>query len=71
MTPAVYYTNCGDERAQNLFVKETNPDGTVELVNEKGELVIGKCRVTESPTVGSCVIYKPDTKPAADKKEKK
>lgn len=42
--------------AQLLVVLKKNDDSTVELGNEKGELVIGKCPVSKARAIGHCII---------------
>lgn len=39
-----------------LVVLKENPDATLELGNEAGELRVGKCPVASVPTVGHCTI---------------
>lgn len=55
MRTAIYYndpiTNC-----TSLFVLATNADGTVDLGTDKKTLVVGKCKVSDTPVPGQCVL---------------
>lgn len=63
---AIYYNPEGQPPVQ-LSVLRTNGDGTVDLgrvVDKKPVVVIGRCRVSETPQAGQCVL---DVEPAAVK----
>ena len=55
MSKATYHTNYPPFE-QEYTVKKTHADGTVDLVNDEGTIIIEKCPVTDTATIGSCVI---------------
>lgn len=67
MKAARYYPDSNPKIFSPLNVKTENDDGTVDLVNGKGVLVVGSCPVSDEPKEGHCVILKEeapkDTKP--------
>src|SRR5689334_1437119 len=52
---AIYHNAEGFKPVED-YVLEENADGTVELGNEDGDLLIGKCPVVSEPKEGCCSI---------------
>lgn len=60
---ALYYS--GGKNPVALAVAEKNDDGTVNLANAAGEVVVTGCRVTEQPEPGcACLKSAPAESPA-------
>ena len=55
MSKAIYHPEAGRQVVFDVIAK--NDDGTVDLAFE-GVAVVTSCPVTESPTVGACVLEK-------------
>lgn len=51
MQKAIYHAPLGD---RGLFFKSKNEDGTIDLLNEQGELEIGSCKINGGE--GGCSI---------------
>lgn len=67
MTKATYFV---EGQSRELFVLSENPDGTFELGDDKGSLIIGKCP-TDPKQPGYCVVKASEpTKPEAPKTPK-
>lgn len=62
---AKYYADPALIVFSNLVVAKENKDGTVDLADANGTLIVTSCPVTKEPTVGACVLVKE----AAPKKE--
>jgi hypothetical protein len=68
------YQNPDNLPAKKLRVIATHADGTVDLGSDEKTVVIAKCRVATTPTVGQCTIDpepQPEKSPAKSAKEPK
>lgn len=55
---AKYYADPTLKVFSNLVAAKENKDGTVDLADDKGTLIVTSCPVTKEPTVGACVLVK-------------
>jgi hypothetical protein len=55
---AKYYSDPTLKVFSNLVVAKENKDGTVDLADASGNLIVTSCPVTKEPTVGACVLVK-------------
>lgn len=67
MPKATYYTY---KTSRVLEVISKNPDGTVNLGNEKREVEIAKCQVSKDGKLGTCVLIEESTPAKLEKKDK-
>jgi hypothetical protein len=55
---AKYYSDPSLKVFSNLVVAKENKDGTVDLADDTGTVIVTSCPVTKEPTLGSCVLVK-------------
>ncbi len=66
MKPARYYPDPDLKQFSPLNVVKTHEDGTVDLADGKGTLIVTSCPVSDSPKVGHAVLVEdPAPKPKA------
>lgn len=56
MAQKAIYHNAEGLKDVTVEVLKTNRDGTVDLGNAEGELLIGRCKTNENGRPGSCTI---------------
>lgn len=64
MAKAIYYDEYCKGRA--FEIKAKNEDGTIDLANDKGEVVVRKCTVTKEAKPGAATLGDKPAEPAAE-----